>query len=167
MYGFASQNGLSKLQARETENSLPIPEIVTRGARLSPFEDFKVRTLSALSGLWAKLLYVAELRSDDGKYHHWGHSRVHGESLSQIALSKAHSELYIAVLRSPIRELIAEMDTPNDGPDRSELVRKIASCSKQLIPKNLEGGSPRHLNSVALAVRLVYEQQRASSQPTA
>src|SRR5262249_44624604 len=124
-------------------------------------------TLSALSGLWAKLLYMAELRSDDGKYHHWGHSRVHGESGSQIALSKAHSELYITLLRSPIRELVEEI---NDGSDTREVVGKIACCKKhkkQMIPENLEGGSPRHLNSIALAVRLVYEQQRASSQPAA
>ena len=152
---------------KETGKSLPIAEVVTRGARLSPFEDFQARTLSALYGLWAKLLYMADLRSDDGKYHHWGHSRVHGEALSQIALSKAHSELYIALLRSPIQVLVEETETTSDAPDRSELVRKIESRKKQMIPKNLEGGSPRHFNSIALAVRLVHEQQQASSQPTA
>ena len=147
--------------------SLPIAEVVTKGARLSPFEDFQVRTLSALSGLWAKLLYVADLRSEDGKYHHWGHSRVHGESRSQIALSKAHSELYITLLRRPIRELVGEIKTANYASDPREILRKIAAGKKQMIPENLEGGSPRHLNSIALAVRLVYEQQRASSQPAA
>ena len=152
---------------KEAEKSLPIAEVVTKGARLSPFEDFQVRTLSALSGLWAKLLYVADLRSEDGKYHHWGHSRVHGESRSQIALSKAHSELYITLLRRPIRELVGEIKTANYASDPREILRKIAAGKKQMIPENLEGGSPRHLNSIALAVRLVYEQQRASSQPAA
>jgi len=152
---------------KEAEKSLPIAEVVTKGARLSPFEDFQVRTLSALSGFWAKLLYMAELRSEDGKYHHWGHSRVHGESRSQIALSKAHSELYIKLLRRPIRELVEEIETANYGSDPTEILRKIAVSKKRMIPENVEGGSPRHLNSIALAVRLVYEQQRASSQPTA
>lgn len=146
---------------------MPIPEVVTRGARLSPFEDFQARTLSALSGLWARLLYMAELRSDDGKYHHWGHRRVHGESPSQIALSKAHSELYIALLRTPIRDLVEEIEMTSDGSDPRELVRKIADCKQQLVPENVEGGSPRHFSSIALAVRLVYEKQRASSHSAA
>jgi len=146
---------------------LPIPEIEVRGARLSPFEDFQARTLSALSGLWTKLLYMTELRSKDGKYQHWGHSRVHGEALSQIALSKAHSELYIAVLRKPIQELVDEIETTDDGSDPMELVRRITAGKKEMVPESLEGGSPRHFNSIALAVRLVCEQQRASSRPVA
>jgi hypothetical protein len=146
---------------------LPIPEVVTRGARLSPFEDFQARTLSALSGLWAKLLYMAELRSKDGKYHHWGHSRVHGESRSQIALSKAHSELYVALLRTPVRDLVEEIEMTSDASDPRELVRKIADGKQQLVPENVEGGSPRHFSSIALAVRLVYEKQRASSHSAA
>jgi len=152
---------------RKVGELVQIAEVITRGARLSPFEDFQARTLSALSGLWAKLLYMAELRSDDGNYQHWGHSRVHGESLSQIALSKAHSELYITLLRSPIRELVEEVETTKDSLAQSEVMRSLATRWKQVIPKNLEGGSPRHFNSIALAVRLVYEQQRASSQPAA
>lgn len=149
------------------ERALPISEIVSRGARLSPFEDFQARSLSALSGLWTKLLYMTELRSQDGKYQHWGHSRVHGESLSQIALSKAHSELYIAVLRSPIRELVEEIETTNDGSDPMELVGRITAGKKEMVPESLEGGSPRHFSSIALAVRLVYERQRASSRSAA
>ena len=110
---------------------------------------------------------MAELRSEDGKYHHWGHSRVHGESRSQIALSKAHSELYIALLRTPIRDLVEEIEMTSDGSDPRELVRKIADGKQQLVPENVEGGSPRHFSSIALAVRLVYEKQRASSHSAA
>lgn len=149
----------------EAGKSLPISEVVSRGARLSPFEDFQARTLSALAGLWTKLLYMAELRSEDGKYRHWGHSRVHGESRSQEALAKAHSELYITLLRSPIRELAEEIDT-TAGTEPREVVQKI-TASKGIIPENLEGGSPRHFNSIALAVRLMHEKQRASNHSAA
>jgi len=146
---------------------LAISELVTGGARLSPFEDFRARTLSSLSGLWTKLLYMAELRSDDGKYCHWGHSRVHGESRSQAALARAHSELYITMLRSPIRELVEEIETRGDATDPTELARKIAASGDRMIPENREGGSPRHFNSIALAVRLIYENQRASNHSAA
>lgn len=144
-----------------------ISEVVNRGARLSAFEDFQARTLSALSGLWTKLLYMTELRSEDGKYKHWGHSRVHGELRSQAALARAHSELYIELLRIPIRELVEEIETTGDGTDPTELVRKIAASKPRIIPENLEGGSPRHFNSIALAVRLVYEKPRASNRSAA
>lgn len=142
---------------------MPIPELVSGGARLSPFEDFQARTLSALSGLWTKLLYMTELRSGDGRYRHWGHGRVHGESASQVALARAHSELYIALLRTPIRELVEEIKVTGGGSESRELVRKISAGNKLIIPDDLEGGSPRHFNSIALAARLVYETQQASS----
>jgi hypothetical protein len=122
----------------EARKPFPIPEVVTRGARLSPFEDFQARTLSALAGLWTKLLYMAELRSEDGQYCHWGHSRVHGELLSQAALARAHSELYISLLRSPIKELVEDIETTSDGSDPKELMRKIEVGRNQMIPQNLE-----------------------------
>jgi len=154
------------LSLGEGWKSLPITELVTRGARLSPFEDFRERTLSALSGLWTKLLYMAELRSSDGTYCHWGHSHVYGEARSQAALARAHSELYIALLRSPIRELVEEIEN-SGGNDQKEIFRNIVASRERMIPKNLEGGSPRHFNSIALAVRLVCEHQRASNHSAA
>ena len=136
------------------------------GARLSPFEDFQVRTLSALSGLWMKLLYIAELRSADGTYSHWGHSRTHGESRSQAALARAHSDVYIALLRSPVRELVEEIEN-SGGIDQKKKFGNIIAKQDGMIPKNLEGGSPRHFSSIALAVRLVCENQRDSNHSVA
>jgi hypothetical protein len=155
------------VQDSEAGKSLPIPEIVKRGARLSPFEDLQARTLSALSGLWAKLLYMAELRTEAGEYRHWGHSRVHGESQSQAALARAHSELYITLLRTPIRELVEETETTSDLTGAGALEKKITAAKQRIVPSNLEGGSPLHFSSVVLAVRLVCEKQRASSHSAA
>jgi len=165
--GFASKNELRLVQFDQAGKSLPISEIVTRGARLSAFEDFQARTLSALTGLWAKLLYMAELRRDGEKYCHWGHSRVHGESQSQAALARAHSELYITLLRTPIRELVQEIETTNSLPDARTLEQKIADAQPRIFPASLEGGSPRHFNSVVLAVSLVRGRQQASSHSAA
>lgn len=155
------------MQFNEAGKSLQISEVVSRGARLSPFEDFQARTLSALTGLWAKLLYMAELRKDGGKYHHWGHSRVHGESQSQAALARAHSELYITLLRTPVRELIREIETTSSLSDARTLDETVATAQQRIFPADLEGGSPLHFNSVVLAVSLVREKQRASSHSAA
>jgi len=103
----------------------------------------------------------------EGKYRHWGHSRVHGESPSQLALARAHSELYITLLRSSVRELIEEIEMSSDGSDPTELVRRIEGGEARMVPSNLEGGSPRHFSSIVLAVRFLYERRRASSRSAA
>jgi len=141
---------------------LTIPEIVTRSARLSPAEDFRTRTLSALSGIWTRLLYLAELRSEDGRYQHWGHNRTHGESRSQDALATIHSELYLEFLRRPISELTQEPGLPADLDASGAKIN-----SERLIPKDLGGGSPRHFNSIVLALRFLNADRLPSMYSTA
>lgn len=145
----------------ETRKSLPTTEIVTRTGRLSPFEDLKKRTLSAIAGLWPKLLYVTELRSKDGRYEHWGHSRVHGDLNSQVALAQAHSELYLQVLRTPLRDLSSEWEHEIVEPSRRSDVLKL------MVPTDLQGGSPRHFSLIVLTARLLSEERRASTRSSA
>lgn len=146
--------------------SLTITEIVTRGARLSPFEDLKLRTLSAFTGIWEKLLYVSELRSSQGKYHHWGHSRVHGEDRSQAALRQIHSDLYVELLRTPMSELKTMLES-DEKRSVVSITRRITEAGKKMVPEKLEGGSRRHFNSIVLAFRLINAEKQVSSQSTA
>ncbi len=145
-----------------TAKSLPISEIVRKSPKLSPFEDLKRRTLSAIFGRWQRFLYVVELRTPEGKYDHWGHNRVYGDLNSQAALAKAHSELYLEVLRTPLWDLTRQ------GTEGEEVVREPhPAFSSLMIPADLQGGSPRHLSSVALALRLLNAERQASSRSTA
>jgi hypothetical protein len=144
------------IRSNERPERLPISEIVTKTARLSPFEDFRKRTLAAIDGVWARLLYVSRLRSKDGRYEHWGHNRTHGELNSQEALGQAHSELYLQVLRMPLRDLMNDLGSDSPGEGAKDL-------SAVMIPANLRGGSPRHFNSVALAVELLDAARQAST----
>ena len=147
------------IRLNEERQTLPISEVVTGTGRLSPFEDFKKRTLPAIDALWAKFLYVAGLRSQDGRYEHWGHGRVHGYENSQLALAQIHSELYLEVLRTPLRNLTQEWN----GAETAEVA---ITAPKLMVPRDLLGGSPRHLNSVALAVRLLSADRQASTRST-
>lgn len=133
---------------------LPFPEIVTRQFRLSPSDDFKVRTLSALSGVWSKLLYMSELRLPDGKYDHWGHIRTHGEKQSQEALAEVHSEIYLELLRTPLGQLVRESSEEGRG-DREDRIDRIRDNAPKMIPENLKGGSACHFNSIVLAASLL------------
>jgi hypothetical protein len=146
--------------------TLPIPELVKRTAKLSPFENFKARTLSALSGPWAKLLYMAGLLGKDLTYQHWGHARTYGEANSQAALAKIHSEIYIEVLRTSIADLIPGEELGTDQ-ERDALSERIASVGSKMIPRELGGGSTRHFNSILLIVRLLCAQRRASNRSIA
>src|SRR5215469_5751373 len=112
---------------------LPFPEIVTRRYRLSPSDDFKLRTLAALQGIWAKLLYMSGLRLADGKYDHWGHIRTYGEKQSQETLAEVHSEIYLELLRTPLRQLMRE-SAEESLADRKERVIRIRDSAAKMIP---------------------------------
>lgn len=162
--GFAPKHLVKMAGLIKTRKTLPVSEVVTRGARLSPFEDFKVRTLSALSGPWARLFYMAELRSADGTYCHWGHSRVHGETRSQAALAKIHSELFTELLRTPIREL---MEAAAGEGDPADFRDRLSNIDARAVPEGLDGGSRRHFNSIVLAARLLSADRQASNRSSA
>lgn len=98
---------------------------------------------------------MVELRSADGKYDHWGHTQVYGKVNSQAALARAHSEVYLEVLRTPLRSLTDEGECGDD--------RVCQEFSKLMVPMDLNGGSPRHLSSVVLAVRLLRTEPRQVS----
>lgn len=133
-------------------------EIVTNAGRLSPFEDFKTRTLSRIDGLWEKFVYVTGLRSSEGRYEHWGHNRTYGERDSQEAIGKAHSELYLELLRTPLGELVKDWES---GGIQGSL--EGIKSSKLMIPKNLHGGSTKHLSSIVLAAHLLQAERLAST----
>jgi hypothetical protein len=105
---------------------------------------------------------MAELRSSDGKYDHWGHRRVHGDVRSQEALARTHSELYLEVLRTPIAELAKEGGAPDNDPPTSGRDR-FKDGNRRMVPENQRGGSSRHFNSVVLAVSLLGEAERQAS----
>ena len=52
----------------------------------SALQDLRETTLDAISGLLAKLAYVASLRRGEVGYRHWGMSLLHGEEASERAL---------------------------------------------------------------------------------
>lgn len=135
-------------------------EIVNSTARLSPLQDFVQRTMSSLQGVWAKLNYIRELRRDDGSYEHWGFSRVHGEAACQQTIADAHSELALELLRTPMPELSEQVKASADilGASITELAEGSYRDEQRLIPKDLRGGSRKHIHSVLLAARFLSRQ---------
>ena len=75
----------------------------------SALQDLRETTLAAVSGLLAKLAYLASLRRREGGYLHWGMALIHGEEASERALKTAHVEALSAVLRTPVSELVEDL----------------------------------------------------------
>ncbi len=121
----------------------------------SAYDDFCARTLSALAGAWQRLQYLAELRAPDGHYQHWGMARTFGDAAAQRTLAQVHSELFLEILRMPLRRLADQYSAA-----------EIAACSSYL-PENLQGGSPEHFSSIVSALAALAAARRPSPTPGA
>ncbi len=166
MSGLALKHSLIRPANVRFDEKLTIPEFVTKGARLSAFEDIKIRTLPKIPGLLAKLLYVAELRGDDGAYQHWGHARTHGEEASQTAFTRVHGELFAQLLRTPISELTTAGSEENSRQWHEQVTRLLELRSK-VVPRDASRWSTLHFNSVVLALRMLSAANTESIRPAA
>ncbi len=120
----------------------------------SAYDDFCAHTLAALGGLWERLRYLAELRAADGRYQHWGMARTFGDDATQRTLAEVHTELFLEVLRTPLRRLAGESSAfPLAGPSS--------------LPAHLEGGTPEHFNSIVSALAALAAARRQSPTPGA
>jgi hypothetical protein len=71
-------------------------------------EDFKRNTLKALPSLVEKLAYISSLQSDQGRYMHWGLSRIFGDHKAQQGIGSVHSDLATQLIRVPVRDIYKE-----------------------------------------------------------
>ena len=85
----------------------------------SALQDLRETTLAAVSGLLAKLAYIASLRRGESGYAHWGLSLLHGEDSSERALKSAHTEALSTVLRTPISELVEDLHESSQRGDQT------------------------------------------------
>jgi len=135
----------------------------------SALEDLTETTLATLAGLFAKLRYLAGLRrGGNGPYVHWGMTRTHGETAAQEAIGESHREIFLRVLRTPVRELTREVETSSaaTGISEKQLLEELSGKKQDLLPNDLAGGSPRHFNSVLHAL-LALTSHRGKTPPDA
>lgn len=127
-------------------------------------EDFKKYTLEALPTLVEKLAYVSSLQNEDGRYAHWGLSRLFGDQRAQKAIRTVHSELALEVLRAPVRDLCHEYCVAAEETEHPELLNpqsmqlkapatddELLSAHLRLIQKSLVAVAARTLASQSAA----------------
>lgn len=121
----------------------------------SALQDIKETTLSAISGLLAKLSYLASLRRGHGRYQHWGMQIIHGEDASERAIKAAHAEVVARVLQTPLNELLEDLKESSQGcgVPPQVYVEQMRDRFDALLPDGRQDTpSSTHLNSVLLAL---------------
>ena len=135
----------------------------------SALQDFKETTLSAISGLLAKLAYLSSLRRAHGRYQHWGMEVVHGQESSERALKAAHSEILAGVLRTPLATLEQDLDEScrSSGIEGYEYAEKMRDQLEDLVPEGRQNGpATSHLSSVLLALSSLRRNRERATRST-
>lgn len=131
----------------------------------SALQDVRETTLAAVSGLLGKLAYLGSLRRA-GRYQHWGMETVHGQEASERALKAAHVEVVTSVLRTPIANLVEDVEESRKycGVGAPEFVENMRDRFTELLPAGKQDSpSAAHLSSVLLALlKLEKNQERAT-----
>ena len=131
----------------------------------SALQDLRETTLGAVSGLLAKLAYLASLRRPEGVYRHWGMSLVHGEESSERAMKAAHMEVLSSVLRTPIAKLEEDLQKTSRENRKSAgaYVETMREQFNGLLPSPNDTVSARHLNSILVALSNLAKNQKPAT----
>jgi len=131
----------------------------------SALQDLRETTLAAISGLLARLAYLASLRRREGGYLHWGLSLIHGEESSDRALKAAQTEALSNVLRTPIAELVEDLRESSQKSDKTPeaYVEGMRDQFTELLPSPEDTAAAAHLNSVLIALSSLEKTQKRAT----
>jgi len=124
----------------------------------SALEDLLGTTLAGVAGTLGQIEYVAGLRdAASGTYLHWGFARVYGEAAAAQALAEAHRLLFLRLLRTPLRDLCADLMVSSGAlaMTAGQYLERLRSHGLGLQPQDLGGGCARHFSSVLHALSLL------------
>jgi hypothetical protein len=136
---------------------------------ISALEDLLSRTLAAIPGLLGRLEYLSSLKVD-GRYAHWGLSRVYGERGAQRAMADAHKTLVGEVLQTPLEALVEDSEAAcaAQGQETAAYVEEIRKRRASLLPDTSVGvATTRHFSSVLSAISALTKAQSRATRPDA
>ncbi len=136
---------------------------------LSALEDLLTRTLAAIPGLLARLEYLASLKVN-GRYGHWGLSRVYGERAAQRAMTDAHRMVVGEVLRTRLELLVQDSEAAcaAAGRETPAYLEELRQRQTNLLSdETLPQATTRHFSSVLYALSALTRAQRRATRPGA
>jgi antitoxin (DNA-binding transcriptional repressor) of toxin-antitoxin stability system len=124
----------------------------------SASEDFTRRTLSAISGLLSRLAYITSLRDEKGTYRHWGLARTHGDAAAAEAMCRAHMEVLTEVLRTPLSQLMREVEDPQQvALGVPQVLLKKSAPVQSIVPAGAHAATLSHAKATILALRALQD----------
>lgn len=132
----------------------------------SALEDLQQNTLSTLSGLLARLLYLGSLRGENGHYEHWGMKAIYGAETAERAIRTAHAEIVTAILKTPLAVLEEDLEVSRAASAISApaYVKHMRDHFEDLLPTgNVDGPRAAHLNSVLAALLSLKRHPRSAT----
>lgn len=134
----------------------------------SALQDLRETTLTAVSGLLARLSYLGSLRRREGGYQHWGMTLVHGEEASDRALKAAHTDVLSSVLRTPLSDLQQDLRESSQATQETAggYIEGMQEQFDELLPSPQDAVAAKHLNSVLVALSSL-EKNRKRAIPSA
>ena len=133
---------------------------------LSPEEDFRLRTLDAVRDTLAKLAYIVGLH-DGGRYDHWGMIRTHGESAAQEAIARAHTQVFLEVLATPLEQLMRQAGQASESEPQERPLTILHQRMRDAVPADTDGGTAAHLSFVLESLWLAERSRPASTRRAA
>lgn len=132
----------------------------------SAYEDLRQTTLDKVRGIWGKLIYIADLRSEKGSYEHWGFERVHGIASAQEAFACAHQSLVGTVLRTRLHRLRQDLEQSSGaaGTSPASYVSNLAADPSRLLPSGCPKMTELHLISVLQTLSILAVRRQPGSQ---
>ncbi|HUS19814.1 MAG TPA: hypothetical protein VMZ25_09205 [Terriglobales bacterium] len=133
----------------------------------TPLEDFVKNTLAALPGYWQKLVYFGELRKDTASYDHWGMRRRYGTEASKTAMSAAHTDVFLRILRTPLRTLLADLRSSAAPQNRTqeEYMEKLQEIRDDILPQDEGGGSAQHFDLTVRTLETLIRSAKTEDRP--
>ena len=134
----------------------------------SAYDDLRDRTLRRVEGLWGKLTYVADSRSPEGRYEHWGFERAYGPDTTQTTFAEAHRSLLDSLLRTRIGRLQEDLELSSGvaGTSPASYVSNLSAGLRRLLPAECSRATELHLTSVLKTLSCL-ERQRPPAPQTA
>ena len=126
-------------------------------------EDFRIRTLGSLSGALQRLAYIVQLRSQ-GRYEHWGLSRIHGDAAAQSAIAQNHTNTFLETLSKPLEELMSEiaLSDSQSAVEGLGILQALRQHAKNGVPADTATGTASHLSFVLESLWLAKREKPAS-----
>lgn len=135
----------------------------------SALEDFEETTLRAISGLLAKLHYLATLHDGNGNYSHWGMERIHGAEASARAIRASHVKVLAEVLKTPTRVLLEDVgrSATTLQLNAGEFLHSLKKLVRQIFPERCMAASQKHFMAVLRALSALVQRQESANRPGA